>query len=81
MTTGSGSYNAPNLVPGVYRVEVAVSGFRSFVLNNVTVTAGATVREDVQFQLGQLTESMEVKAQAVQLQTEDARVTTPSRTS
>ena len=44
VTTGSGSYNAPNLVPGVYRVEVAVSGFRSFVLDNLTVTAGATVR-------------------------------------
>ncbi len=27
-TTSTGDYNAPNLVPGVYRVEVAVSGFR-----------------------------------------------------
>ena len=74
VTTGSGSYNAPNLVPGIYRVEVAVSGFRSFVLDNVTVTAGATVRADAQLQVGQLTESVQVTAQAIQMQTEDARV-------
>jgi hypothetical protein len=73
-TTRSGDYNAPNLTPGVYRVEVAVSGFRSFVEDNVTLTAGAAVRADAQLQVGQLTESVQVTAQAIQMQTEDARV-------
>ena len=45
-TSAAGDYNAANLAPGVYRIEVTAPGFRSFVEAGVTVTAGATVRID-----------------------------------
>ena len=73
-TTGTGEYNAPNLSPGVYRVEVSAPGFRSFAADNVTLTAGATVRTDAQLQVGQVSEVLEVQAQAAQMQTEDAKL-------
>ncbi len=75
-TTNTGEYNAPNLSPGSYKIEISAQGFRTFVESNVTLTAGATVRADAQLQIGQLTESVQVQAQAIQMQTEDAKIST-----
>jgi len=76
VTGSAGEYNAPNLSPGVYRIEIAAPGFRRFVEDGVTITAGATIRMDAQLQLGQITESIEVRAQAAQMKTEDAKIST-----
>jgi hypothetical protein len=43
-TTTAGEFAAPNLAPGTYRIEVTVAGFRRFVEDGITLTAGATVR-------------------------------------
>jgi hypothetical protein len=75
-TTNTGEYNAPNLSPGTYTLEVSVQGFRGFVERNLVLTAGSTVRADAQLQVGQLTESIQVQAQAIQMQTEDAKIST-----
>jgi hypothetical protein len=75
-TTNGGEYNAPNLSPGKYRIEISASGFKRFVADNVTLTAGASVRQDAQLQIGQVSESIEVQAQVVQMQTENAKVST-----
>jgi hypothetical protein len=53
-TTNTDEYNAPNLSPGTYRIEVTVQGFRGFVERNLVLTAGATVRADAQLQVGQI---------------------------
>jgi hypothetical protein len=75
-TTNSGEYNVPNLGPGTYRIEIAAPGFRRFVQDGVTLTAGATLRADAQLQVGQVSETVEVQAEATQMQTEDARIAT-----
>ncbi len=75
-TTNAGEYSAPNLSIGDYRIEVAAPGFRRFVQDGVTLTAGGTVRVDAQLTVGQLSETVEVQAQAPQMQTEDARIST-----
>lgn len=80
-TTSTGEYNVPNLAPGVYRVEVAAPGFKTFVVDRITMTAGATLRADAQLQVGQLNESVEVTAQAIQMQTDDAKSRTQCKTS
>jgi hypothetical protein len=49
-------------------------GFKTFLVDRLTLTAGVTVRTDAQLQVGQLSESVEVTAQAIQMQTEDAKV-------
>ncbi len=75
-TTSTGEYNAANLAPGPYRVEVSASGFKRFIEDNVILSAGATIRVDAQMQIGQTSESVQVEASATQLQTENARVST-----
>ncbi len=74
-STSTGEFNVPNLQPGDYQIEISAPGFKRYVESGVHVTAGGTVRQDAQLQIGQLSESIEVKAQSVQLQTEDAKVT------
>ena len=76
ITTGTGEYNVPNLLPGVYRIEILASGFKRFVQQNVELPAGTTVRIDGQLQLGQVTEQVEVTAAAAMIQTDNAKVST-----
>src|SRR4030095_17208680 len=56
VTTGTSEYNAPNLQPGIYRVEITAAGFKRFVQQNVVVAASTTIRLDTQLQLGQGTQ-------------------------
>jgi len=76
VTTGTGEYNAPNLLPGVYRIEILAPGFKRFVQQNVVVSASTTLRLDAQLQLGQVTEQVEVTATVAAIQTETAKVST-----
>ncbi|MBM3813839.1 MAG: TonB-dependent receptor [Acidimicrobiia bacterium] len=75
-TTGAGDYNAANLSPGRYRVEFAAQGFKKRVSDGVILTAAATLRLDAQLEVGAVTESVEVRADIAQVQTENAKVTT-----
>lgn len=72
----TGEYSAPNLVPGVYRVEVTAPGFKRAVLDNITLTAAGAARADLQLQVGQVSEAIEVSASAIQIQTENAKIST-----
>src|SRR5437660_2425797 len=42
ITTGSGEYSAPNLLPGTYRIEISAPGFKHFLRQNVVVSASTT---------------------------------------
>ncbi|HEU0124154.1 MAG TPA: TonB-dependent receptor [Bryobacteraceae bacterium] len=76
VTTGSGEYNLPNLVPGVYRLEITASGFKRFLQQNLNLNAGNTVRVDAMLQLGAVSESVEITAAAATIQTDNAKVST-----
>jgi hypothetical protein len=76
IATSAGEYSAPNLSPGIYRVEISAPGFRRSITDNVTLTAGGVSRIDVELEVGQVSESIEVQAQAAQMQTEDAKIST-----
>ncbi len=75
-TSSSGEYNAANLLPDTYRIEVSAPGFKRFVQQNVIVSAGSTVRVNATLQLGQVSESIEVTTSAATVQTDNAKVTT-----
>jgi hypothetical protein len=55
---------------------VTSSGFKRFLQQNITISAGTTVRVDAQLQLGQVTESVEINAVAATIQTDNAKVST-----
>ncbi|MCS7025457.1 MAG: TonB-dependent receptor [Bryobacteraceae bacterium] len=67
-----GGYTLNNLLPGVYDVTITADGFRSITKRAVTITANVVRREDVQLEVGQLTETVTVQAGQVTLQTDKA---------
>ena len=74
-TTSGGEYNVP-VTPGTYQVQVTMPGFKRHVRENVVVTAATTVRLDATLEVGEVTESIEVSADAAQVQTENAKIST-----
>ncbi len=73
-TNESGNYSVTHLIPDVYSVKVEAAGFKAFEQKNVTVTADASQRVDAQVTVGSASETMEVTAEAPQLQTDRADV-------
>jgi hypothetical protein len=76
IASSSGEYSAANLAPGTYRLEVSTPGFQSAIVDNISLTAGATARVDVRLQVGGVTQTVEVQSQNPQVQTEDAKIST-----
>src|SRR5437868_5614073 len=66
----NGNFAFPNLEPGVYRVRVEHEGFRASVREKVEVLVNSTVRADFQLQVGSVTETLNVTAEAAMLQTD-----------
>jgi hypothetical protein len=70
----AGQYNAPFLLPGDYDVAVQVQGFKSFLQKGIHVGAGDHPLIDVRLEIGDVMTSVEVTADASQLNTENASV-------
>src|SRR3989442_9689234 len=64
LTQTDGAYAAPFLLPGRYRVEVALPGFKKFAQSGVTVGVSQHATVDVTLALGEVTESVDVRAEA-----------------
>jgi hypothetical protein len=75
-TTAAGDYTFPSVAPGFYNVKTEHMGFKAGTSNNVEVQVQQTVRLDVSLVVGQVSESVEVSAQADLLQAENASVGT-----
>jgi len=71
-TTGEGLYDFNAVPPGVYNVKVEHPGFRTVSSTNVEVQVQQSVRLDLTLQVGQVSETVEVSAQAALLQSENA---------
>lgn len=68
-TTTAGTYSFPTILPGRYTVTIAVAGFKRYLKNDVPVLADQDNVADAQLELGGATETIEVSAGAVQVQT------------
>ncbi len=68
-TTSAGTYDFPSILPGRYTVTVEAQGFKKYVKNAVSVLADQDNVADVQLELGVATETIEVSAGAIQVQT------------
>jgi hypothetical protein len=72
-TSGSaGDFYIPSLNPGSYKVTVESTGFQRSITNTVTLTVDQKVRIDVALKPGAVTETLQVTAQAVTLDTDSA---------
>jgi hypothetical protein len=68
VTNGEGSYVSPPLPVGAYRVEVKMSGFRRATRSGVVLQIQQTAVVDFTLELGQLSERVEVRAEAPALE-------------
>jgi hypothetical protein len=76
VSSDSGDYTLSALMIGPYRVSVEAPGFKRASNNNVQLTSGSTIRLDFAMELGAVTESVQITAQASALETESTRVAT-----
>ncbi len=73
-TNEAGVYDFPTIPSGTYAIKVAKNGFRTFTKSNVAVTINSVTRVDVMLQLGAITETVQVVAEAATLQTDRSEV-------
>jgi len=70
----SGNYDALNLPVGVYTVTAVSKGFKKTVIHGVNLDVGGKPAVPVQLEVGQIGESVEVKAETVMVQTTSAEI-------
>jgi Carboxypeptidase regulatory-like domain len=74
--SSTGDYTIPALQAGTYRIEVEARGFKTLVRNDIVLTPGLTQRVDASLQVGEVSDTVEVTAQAPLLQTDNAKINT-----
>jgi hypothetical protein len=67
-TDSDGFYSAPNLLPGIYDITVAASGFSTSVQSGLTLTVGASQALNISLKIGHATEQVLVTATAPDVQ-------------
>jgi hypothetical protein len=68
-TDAAGNYTATLLPRGNYALEVTATGFKKFARTGILLPIQQTIKIDVQLNLGEVTESVVVSADAVRLET------------
>ena len=74
ITSGTGDYTASNLIPGSYQVSVQTKGFSKTVVSGITLVVAQEERIDFQLKLGAASETVQVSASAVALDTDSSAV-------
>ena len=69
-----GSYRMPLLPPGRYKVSVQKQGFRQAVQDSVGLEVNQTAHFDFQLEVGQVSETVEVKASAPLLESDNSAI-------
>jgi hypothetical protein len=70
----TGNYIFPTIQVGNYDLKCETQGFRTELVSNLRVETNARVRQNFALQVGEVTETVEVSAAAVTLNTENAVV-------
>jgi hypothetical protein len=68
-STSSGDYEVVKLPVGTYRMTVQAAGFRTFAVSGIKLSVDQVYVQPIKLQVGQASETIEVKASAVQVDT------------
>src|SRR5437879_587385 len=74
VTNETGTYVLSNLAVGPYRLEAALQGFRTFVQSGIVLQVNASPVINVVLEVGQVTEQIEVQADAALVDTRNSTV-------
>jgi hypothetical protein len=67
-----GRYSFPNIPVGVYNLDVSAPEFARYTQGNIVLEVGSSISVDVNLIVGSATQRVEVQANTIALQTEDA---------
>ncbi|MDQ6663016.1 MAG: carboxypeptidase-like regulatory domain-containing protein, partial [Acidobacteriota bacterium] len=70
VTNQDGLYRVPSLQPGTYTLSFEAAGFKKFNREGIDLRAGDVQDVDATMEIGSVSESVEVKGNAAQLETE-----------
>lgn len=73
-TNSAGFYAISNLPPGSYAVQVSAPGFQQAIFSNMTLTVGQQVTLNATLQLGDVSQQIEVVAEAAEISTTSSEV-------
>lgn len=73
-TTSSGDFSVPFLIVGTYRVSVQATGFQKGVVDNIVLNVAQQARANVILKAGTVSETVEVQANAVALDTDSSSI-------
>ncbi len=74
ITNDSGDFTAAEVPVGTYNIQFEKEGFKSSEVKNLTVDAASSLRADISLQIGQSRQVVEVEATALQVNSEDSKV-------
>ncbi len=72
-TNSDGNFTQRGLIAGLYQIRIEASGFKS-VIANVTVSVDQETRAELKLEVGELTQVVEISAEAPLLKTERSDV-------
>jgi hypothetical protein len=73
-TNNAGSYVAPDLPIGPYSVSAEASGFKRYERTGIKLDTNDTVRVDAVLEVGNVSESVTVEAEAVRVQSDSSEI-------
>ncbi len=76
VTSNTGNYVLLNLSVGSYEVSVTQTGFKSWSRTGIALSSNETIRMDIALEVGQVTERIQVTAEAPVLKSESTEVST-----
>src|SRR6185503_3784939 len=73
-TDAEGRFEAPNLKPGTYRIEVITESFKKAERTGIVLRASDTARVDLKLELGGVTETVTVSAETTNITVESQAI-------
>jgi hypothetical protein len=80
VSSGQGSFQIPAVPTGNYTVTIKLDGFKTVILNGVTVTVGQPASVTAKLEVGGLTDTVTVEGAASVVQTQQTAVTSTINT-
>lgn len=74
VTDSQGRYNFPQVTPGTYKLEAKATGFKAETVDNLILQVASAATANLTLQVGAVSDSVAVSAEAVLINTTDATI-------
>ena len=74
VTDTQGSYRLPSLIPGQYKLQAELQGFKTSMISGITLQVAQQARVDVELQVGEVTQTLDVVGTAPVIDTESPTI-------